>query len=61
MPDVPMISDFYFTTDTKNMNEFESVCTKYMKDFWSLISVEGYEKQKDDPLLFPACASDEIL
>lgn len=43
------------------MNVFEKASLKLMKDFWNLISVDGWEKQKDDPLLFPACASDEIL
>jgi hypothetical protein len=61
IPFNPMISDFYFTYDVSKMNEFEKCSYKGMRDTWNLLAIDGWEKQKNDPLLFPACASDHIL
>ena len=59
MPNIPMVDDYTFT-DTAAMTKEEKENNPGMRKCWKLIAAD-FEAQKDDPLLFPGKASDELL
>ena len=59
MPGIPMVSDYAFS-DPLGMTKEERDTCYMMRKVWRMIAAD-MEKQKDDPLLFPAKASDELL
>ena len=59
MPDIPMLGDLAYSDPLAMTNE-ERETHLLMRKVWRLIASD-LDKQKEDPLLFPAKASDEIL
>merc|ERR1711936_1237437 len=59
MPRIAMISDYCFS-DLASMTKEEREQGVNQRKMWKLIASD-FEAQKNDPLLFPAKASDEIL
>jgi len=60
VPVCPMVDDYSFTTDPLSMTSEERDSYLTMRAMWEMIAVD-MEKQKQDPLLFPAKAKDELL
>ena len=59
MPDIPMVGDLAFS-DPMAMTKEERETSFMMRKTWRLIASD-MDKQKEDPLLFPGKASDELL
>ena len=59
IPGIPMVDDYLFS-DTASMTKEEQNESFMMRKIWKCIA-KDLELQKDDPLLFPGKASDEIL
>ena len=59
IPGVPMISDYCFG-DTNQMTKEERENAYLTRRCWRLIA-NDFDVQKNDPLLFPSKASDEII
>ena len=59
IPSIPMVDDYTFT-DTAAMTKEEKENNPAMRKTWKLIAAD-FEAQKNDPLLFPGKATDEIL
>ena len=59
IPAIPMISDYSFG-DVNEMTEEERESAFFMRRCWRLIA-NDFDAQKNDPLLFPSKASDEII
>ena len=59
MPDIPMVGDLVFS-DPLAMTKDERDSATMMRKNWRLIASD-MDKQKDDPLLFPGKAGDELL
>ena len=60
IPNIPMVSDYVFTTDPASMTSEERNQAETQKIFWKCIA-NDLEMEKNDPLLFPDKASDDIL
>ena len=60
IPNIPMVSDYAFTMDPAAMTTEERVQALTQKTFWNCIATD-METQKNDPLLFPDKATDDIL
>jgi len=60
MPNVPMISDYCFT-DPMVMTKEERADVFGLQRIWGTLIPSCFDEQKDDPLLFPSKANDEIL
>ena len=60
IPNIPMVSDYSFTTDKAAMTKEERNQADTQKMMWSCIA-NDMEMEKNDPLLFPDKASDDIL
>ena len=60
IPNIPMVSDYSFTTDPASMTTEERDQAATQKIFWNCIA-NDMESEKNDPLLFPDKASDEML
>ena len=56
---IPMISDYCFS-DPLSMTKEERESAVVMRKVWKCVA-NDFDKQKDDPLLFPAKSSDELL
>ena len=59
MPSIPMVDDDCFR-ETGGMKIGEKFNAYVMRKLWKLIA-DDFEKQKNDPLLFPGKATEEIL
>ena len=60
MPNIPMISDYCFS-DPAGMTKEEKQDYFNLRRLWKNLIASDFEKQKSDPILFPAKASDELL
>ena len=59
IPGIPMVDDYLFS-DTQAMTKEEQNEALMMRKIWKCIAMD-LDAQKNDPLLFPGKASDEIL
>merc|ERR1712001_718780 len=59
IPSIAMTDDYHFS-DPGSMTEEEKENNAVMRKLWHLIAAD-FESQKNDPLLFPGKASDELL
>ena len=59
IPSIAMTDDYHFS-DSGPMTEEEKQNTAVAKKIWQLIAAD-FETQKNDPLLFPGKASDQLL
>lgn len=59
IPSVPMLDDYCFS-DLASMTREERLASNMMRKVWRLIA-NDLDKERNNPLLFPAKASDEIL
>ena len=59
MPDIPMVGDLAFS-DPMAMTKEERESSFMLRKMWRCIASD-MDKQKEDPLLFPGKASDELL
>ena len=59
IPAIPMVDDYAFSNPA-SMTKEEKENNPGMRKIWKLVSGD-FEAQKNDPLLFPGKASDEIL
>ena len=60
MPNIPMISDYCFS-DPAAMTIEERQDVFGLRRIWKNIIPLDFEKQKDDPLLFPSKASNDLI
>ena len=60
MPNIPMVSDYCFS-DPAGMTEEERENALFLRRVWKNLIALDFDKQKHDPLLFPAKATAEIL
>ena len=59
IPAIPMVDDYPFS-DPASMTKEEKENNSGMRKIWKLVAAD-FEAQKNDPLLFPGKASDELL
>ena len=60
IPNIPMVSDYAFTMDAAAMTNEEAAQAQTQQKFWNCVA-SNMETQKNDPLMFPDKATDEIL
>ena len=59
IPSIPMVDDYAYS-DPASMTIEEREFIPNMRKIWTLIA-DDFDRQKNDPLLFPGKASDELL